>query len=66
VEKRTFLTLQGLDLRPLGCPALYQSLYRLSYPGSCQRSVGGCIFADAVKSNLLIAEITVVSERDMS
>jgi hypothetical protein len=34
VEKRKFLTLPGLEIRPLGCPARSQSLYRLSYPGS--------------------------------
>jgi hypothetical protein len=34
VEKRKFLTLPGLELRPLCRPALSQSLYRLSYPGS--------------------------------
>jgi hypothetical protein len=34
VEKRKFLTLPGLELRPLGRPARNQSLYRLSYPGS--------------------------------
>jgi hypothetical protein len=34
VEKRKFLTLQGLELRPLGRPARSQSLYRLRYPGS--------------------------------
>jgi hypothetical protein len=34
VEKRKFLTLPGLELRPLGRPARSQSLYRLSYPGS--------------------------------
>jgi hypothetical protein len=34
VEKRKFLTLWGLELRPLGLPARSQSLYRLSYPGS--------------------------------
>jgi hypothetical protein len=34
VEKRKFLTLQGLELRRLGRPARSQSLYRLSYPGS--------------------------------
>jgi hypothetical protein len=34
VEKRKFLTLPGLELRPLCCPARSQSLYRLSYPGS--------------------------------
>jgi hypothetical protein len=34
VEKRKFLTLPGLELRPLGRPARSQSLYRLHYPGS--------------------------------
>jgi hypothetical protein len=34
VEKRKFLTLPGLELRPLSRPARSQSLYRLSYPGS--------------------------------
>jgi hypothetical protein len=34
VEKRKFLTLLGLALRPLGRPAHSQSLYRLRYPGS--------------------------------
>jgi hypothetical protein len=29
--KRNFLTLPGLELRPLGRPARSQSLYRLSY-----------------------------------
>jgi hypothetical protein len=33
VEKRKFLTLPGLELRPLGRPARSQSLYRLRYPG---------------------------------
>jgi hypothetical protein len=32
VEKRKFLTLQRLELRPLSRPARSQSLYRLSYP----------------------------------
>jgi hypothetical protein len=31
VEKRKFLTLLGLELRPLGRPARSQSLYRLHY-----------------------------------
>jgi hypothetical protein len=35
VEKRKFLTLPGLELRPLRGPARSQSLYRLRYPGSC-------------------------------
>jgi hypothetical protein len=34
VEKRKFLTLPGLELRPLRRPARSQSLYRLRYPGS--------------------------------
>jgi hypothetical protein len=34
VEKRKFLILSVLELRPLGCQALSQLLYRLSYPGS--------------------------------
>jgi hypothetical protein len=34
VDKRKFLTLQGLELRPLGRPARSQSLYRLRYSGS--------------------------------
>jgi hypothetical protein len=34
VEKRKFLTLLGLELRPLSRPARNQSLYRLRCPGS--------------------------------
>jgi hypothetical protein len=34
MEERKFLTLPGLELRPLGRPARSQSLYRLRYPGS--------------------------------
>jgi hypothetical protein len=34
VEKRKFLALPGLELRPLGCPNRSQSLYQLRYPGS--------------------------------
>jgi hypothetical protein len=37
VEKRKFLTLPGLKLRPLGCPASGYTLYRLCYPSSHQR-----------------------------
>jgi hypothetical protein len=33
VEKRKFLTLPGLEIRPLGRPARSQLLYRLRYPG---------------------------------
>jgi hypothetical protein len=34
LEKRKFLTLPALELRPLSRPARSQSLYRLHYPGS--------------------------------
>jgi hypothetical protein len=34
MEKRKFLTLPKLELRPLDRPARSQSLYRLRYPGS--------------------------------
>jgi hypothetical protein len=34
LEKRKFLTLPGLELRPLGRPARSQSLYQLRSPGS--------------------------------
>jgi hypothetical protein len=34
VDKRKFLTLPGLEIRPLACPSRSQSLYRLRYPGS--------------------------------
>jgi hypothetical protein len=34
MEKRKFLTLPGLELKPLSRPARSQSLYRLRYPGS--------------------------------
>jgi hypothetical protein len=33
VEKRKFLTLPGLELRPLGRPACGQLQYLLRYPG---------------------------------
>jgi hypothetical protein len=34
MQKLKFLSLPGLELRPLGRPARSQSLYRLRYPGS--------------------------------
>jgi hypothetical protein len=37
VRIRTFLTLPGLELRPLGRPARNQSLHRLRYAGSNQK-----------------------------
>jgi hypothetical protein len=40
VKKRKFLTLLGLELRSLDCPAHSQSLYRLHYPSSHDQRVG--------------------------
>jgi hypothetical protein len=37
VEQRKFLSIPGLELHPLGRPAISQSLYRLRYPGSGNR-----------------------------
>jgi hypothetical protein len=39
VERRTFLTLPGLEFRILGRSACSQSLYRLRYPGSRKEEV---------------------------
>jgi hypothetical protein len=39
VEKRKFLTLQGLELQTFGRPGRSQSLYRLCYPGPHVSSV---------------------------
>jgi hypothetical protein len=51
VEMRKFLTLPGLELRPLYHSALSQSLYRLRHPGSTDNI--------SVKSN----KVTVTSHR---
>jgi hypothetical protein len=40
MEKRKYLTLLELELRPLARPASSQSLYRLSYPGSMGHGKG--------------------------
>jgi hypothetical protein len=39
LEKRKFLTLLGLEIRPLVRPARSQFLYRLSYAGSQDEKV---------------------------
>jgi hypothetical protein len=39
VEKKKFLTLPGLEIRPFSRPARSQSLYRLRYPGSLNITV---------------------------
>jgi hypothetical protein len=46
MEKRKFLTLSGLELRALYCPAHSQSLYRLRYPGSQFKYGILCNFCD--------------------
>jgi hypothetical protein len=51
VEKRTFFTLPGLELRPLGRLARSQSLYRLRYPGSYHNA---CIFYKCLTFNRLV------------
>jgi hypothetical protein len=42
LEKRIFMTLLGLELRPLSRPARSQSLYRLRYPGSLPNKIWIC------------------------
>jgi hypothetical protein len=37
VERTKFLTLPGLEFRPLGRPARRQALYRRRYPGYIRR-----------------------------
>jgi hypothetical protein len=49
VEKRKFLTLPGLELRPLSRPARSQLLYRLSYPG-CSSSKGQNRYLESFKA----------------
>jgi hypothetical protein len=39
VEERKYITLPGLEIRPLGRPARSLSLYRLRLPGSRTYSV---------------------------
>jgi hypothetical protein len=39
LEKRKFLTLPGLELRPISRPSRSQSLYWLCYPGSYLLSI---------------------------
>jgi hypothetical protein len=53
VEKRKFLTLPVLELRPLGRPARSQSLYRLSYPGSFDYYCGFLLTAIITQFNII-------------
>jgi hypothetical protein len=55
VEERKFLTLPGLEFRPLGGSVRSQSLYRLRYPGSLCAIVRVAINRiNLVKYNFLI------------
>jgi hypothetical protein len=53
VEKRKFLTLPGLELRPLRRPARSQSLYLLRYPGSIIIIIIICWSSDSLMIPLL-------------
>jgi hypothetical protein len=52
LEKRKFLTLPGLELRPLGRPARSQSLYRLRYHGSYVN--GGQCYQERTSDNKIL------------
>jgi hypothetical protein len=52
VEKRKYLTLPKLELRPLSHPAHILSLYQLRYPGSWRRIVVNLLITNlALNSN---------------
>jgi hypothetical protein len=53
VEKRKFLTLPGLELRPLDRPARSQSLYRLRCPGSNKLRVPNLISKKLLEPNYI-------------
>jgi hypothetical protein len=60
VEKRKFLTLSGLEIRPLGRPACNQSLDRLRYPGSiliCKMFKFNFLHEDTIILKLILEEI---------
>jgi hypothetical protein len=56
VQKRKFLTLTGLELRPLGCPDCSQSLYRLHYPSSQKCHGGVRICYRHLKESILLSK----------
>jgi hypothetical protein len=61
VEKRQFLTLTGLDLRPLSRPARSQSLYRLRSLGSCTQrpDIMTIVFLARVRKNAILVLMAV-------
>jgi hypothetical protein len=58
VEKRKFLTLPGLEPRPLSRPARSQSLYRLCYPGYLSHL---CSSLFALRSSLIFCLLEILS-----
>jgi hypothetical protein len=54
VEKRIFLTLRGLELRPLGRPARSQSLYRLR-----DEAIQECTWNKLIKPVLVLGKCSV-------
>jgi hypothetical protein len=66
MEKRKFLTLLGLELRPLGRPARSESLYRLRYPGSykIQQYISDLqVFATKYTGNITYTFVLVIRPR---
>jgi hypothetical protein len=61
VEKRKFLTLPGLELRPLGRQVRSQSLYRLRHPGSIERWIFYIYDKDIIE--FILASATVLERR---
>jgi hypothetical protein len=59
LEKGIFLTLPGLELRPLGRPSRSRSLYRLSYPGSFRRVHGVIEAASSSETSMTTYETSL-------
>jgi hypothetical protein len=59
MEKRKFLTLPGLELRPLSRPARGQSLYRLSYRGSYAFAFIQLLLPFGVYVNVCMCQLSV-------
>jgi hypothetical protein len=66
LEKRKFLILPRLELRPLGRPARSQSLYRLRYPDSITLSVEIINSILSMTINLIILYYNLISFSPLS
>jgi hypothetical protein len=62
LEKRKFLTLPELELRPLSRPARSYSLYRLHHPGSSP-TLYGMYLNNGPQTNSVYADDTCVRDR---